>query len=467
MALAVRPGSSPTLKDLPADSLLHLYDPATWGNSFSLDGFPSLKDGEGWQSRLAGYIERGILGMTTNQTLFRTLIETGALDGRLQEFKRQGRSGPEVYRILYNEATTEAARLFAPVHARWPWEGRVSQEASALLTELEPLVREVRRIAGAMQGTGSFTKIPNIPIGPQAVRAAVASGEVQPNITLVFSDLHYLDTVDGYLRGLEELARTGKDLSGIHSVNSLFVSRVDRVADPMIDERLKRAGSPAEQERLRLLRGKIAVAQAKIVYRIFSAIFLGEPFRDPQGLYADEQGQQMLRRIGAMRALFAQLKGQGANPQRLLIASTGVKSDQPYSPLLYVLPFLGPWTVNTLPEGTLDQLIRFVSGRREAELDSLKGRNLMAEPLPALPTDVQPIARWDEAVLVTREQRARAGVGELSPDEILHDAQALVFQPAGTTLRALCDTLRDKGAASFTSDEQATLQALQAKLDRL
>lgn len=451
-----------------AGSLLNLYDPSTHGNSFSLDGFPALKEGKSWQARLTEYIERhGVLGMTTNQTLFRTLMEAGVLDARLQEFKRQGRSAREAYQTLYNEATTEAARLFGPVHARWPWEGRVSQEASALLTELEPLVREVRRIAGAMDGVGAFTKIPNLPIGAQAVRKAVAAGQVHPNVTLVFSDAHYLDTVEGYLWGLRDLAEglkgrgfsqaeTRAELSLVHSVNSLFVSRVDRVADPMIDERLKQAGSDKERERLRMLKGKVAVAQAKKVYQIFEAVFLGGMFQDPN-----------MERVQYLQPLFAELQGKGANPQRLLIASSGVKADQPYSPLLYVLPFLGPWCANTLPEGTLDHLIRFAAGRSEEEAASLRGRNLMAEPLPALPTDIQPTEKWDQAILMTRAERAREGIGELAPEEILRDVEALVFRPAGTTLRRICDTLRDKGAASFTADEQATLQALQAKLDRL
>lgn len=445
------------MKDLPAASLLRLYDAASHGTSFSLDGFPSLKEGKSWQERLTAYVERnGILGMTTNQTLFRTLMDVGALDGRLQELKRQGKSAAEVYQALYNEAATEAARIFAPVHARWPGEGRVSQEASALLTETESLVREVRRIAGAMKGVGSFTKIPNIPAGPRAVRAAVASGEVQPNITLVFSDLHYLDTVEGYLWGLRDLAESQKDLSGIHSVNSLFVSRVDRVADPMIDDRLKQAGSPGERERLRMIKGKVAVAQAKKVYQLFEAIFLGEMCQDPG-----------LAQVQYLQPLFAELEGKGANPQRLLIASSGVKADQPYSPLLYILPFLGPWCANTLPEGALDSLIAFVTGRREEELESLRGRNLMAEPIPAIPTDIQPVSRWDDAILMTRAERARQGIGELGPDEVLRDAQELVFGPAGTTLRKICDTLRDKGAASFMADEQATLEAIQKKLSSL
>lgn len=479
MALAVRSNSSTLPEKLPADSLLRLYDPSTEGNSFSLDGFPALKEGKSWQARLTGYIQgSGVLGMTTNQTLFRSLMDAGVLDGRLQEFKSQGRLPREAYQVLYNEATTEAARLFSPVHNRWPWEGRVSQEASALLTELDPLVKEVRRISGAMTGVGAFTKIPNLPIGAQAVHRAVSAGRVHPNITLVFSDLHYVDTVEGYLWGIRDLAANlraqGQDeggvrreLSRIHSVNSLFVSRVDRVADPMIEERLKKAAASGERERLQMLKGKTAVAQAKWVYRIFEAVFLGRPLADPQGLCRDDQGRQMLLRIEALGELFGELKEMGANPQRLLIASSGVKSDQPFSPLLYVLPFLGPWSANTLPEGTLDQLIRFISELKEEQANSLRERRLISEPLPALPTDVKPTEQWDRALLMTSQERAKEGIREISPDEVLRDVQALVLGPAGTTLRKICDTLRDKGAAGFTADEQATLDALEKKLQRL
>lgn len=439
-------------QSLPAGSVLRLYHPPTQGNSFSLDGFPALKDGKDWQTRLRETIESlGILGMTTNQTLFRQLLETGVLDERLRVYKAEGCSAEEIYRRVYNEAATEAARIFGGVHARWPWEGRVSQEASARLTELEPLVRDVQRIAGLMNGVGAFTKIPNLRIGPQAIQRAVASGRVHPNVTLVFSDRHYLDTVEGYLLGLKELAERQR-LDGIHSVNSLFVSRLDRVVDPMIEERL------------RLLRGKVGVAQAKKIYQIFEAVFLGRPFGDPEGLYRDEEGRRMLERMSRLAALFRELKAAGANPQRLLVASTGVKSDQPYSPLLYVLPFLGPWCANTLPEGTLEALSRFVSGLSEGEAAALGGRNLMGEPLPEMPTDVRPSSEWDRAILMDSEGRRQNGIGEFTPDRILREVQELVLRPKGTTLRQICDSLRDKGAQAFLADEQATLQAIQSKL---
>jgi len=164
----------------------------------------------------------------------------------------------------------------------------------------------------------------------------------------------------------------------------------------------------------------------------------------------------MVERIHRLSGLFGTLKARGANPQRLLIASSGVKPDQPYSPLLYVLPFLGPWSANTMPEGTFEALVRFVSGLSDDQAASLRTRNLMSEPLPAIPTDSPD---WDRALL--------KAPGTLTPDHVLRRARDHVLQPAGTSLRKIGDTLRDKGAESFTADEQATLTAIQTKLQAL
>ena len=471
MPIATSPVAKPNLANLPKSSILRLYDPATQGNSFSLDGFPALKEGKEWQTRLVDIIENwGAAGMTTNQTLFRQLTDAGVLDVRLRGLKAQGKSASEIYWFLYNEAAIEAAKIFSPLHARWPSEGRVSQEASAMLTEKEPLVRDVLRISKSMQGqgVGTFTKIPNITVGPQAIQEAVGSDvPLNPNITLVFSDRHYLQTVEGYLLGLERKSKTLKDLGQIYSVNSLFVSRVDRAVDPMIDEALANASEESTRQRLVLLNGKTAVAQAKKVYQMFEAIFLGAPFEDPEGIYQDEEGKKMAAAIDRLRTLFAKLKGLGAHPQRLLIASSGVKSDQPYSPLLYLLPFLGPWSANTAPEGTLEATSRFVAGLSDEQVSSIKKRNIMREPLPAIPADIKPISEWDRAILMTAQERQQAGIQSITPDQILRDVDRLVLQSKGTSLRAICDTIRDKGAASFTADEQATLQSIETKLAAL
>lgn len=457
--------------NLPKTSALRLYNPAVQGNSFALDGFPALKAGvTDWIARLVEIIEgQGAVSMTTNQPIFRQLLETGALDERLRAFKTQGRSAAEVYQILYNEAAMAAAQVFSDVHAKWPWDGRVSQEASALITQLDPLVREAQRIAALMQGVGAFTKIPNLSgVGPQAVRKVLSTGDmatpIHPNITLVFSDRHYLQTVGGYLTGLQ--ARGGH-ISRIYSVNSLFVSRVDRVVDPMIEEALAKTADGATQQKLKLLKGKVAVAQGKKVAQMFRAIFFGAPFEDPEGIYADAEGIQMKEQIKQLKALYADLKGRGAHPQRLLIASSGVKSEQPYSPLLYLLPFLGPWSANTMPEATLTAASKFVAALSDAEAAALKKRDILREPLPAIPTDVTPTSAWDEAILMTSSERKAKGIGEVTPDQILRKAHDLVLKPANTSLRKICDILRDKGAASFATDEQATLQAIRTKLTAL
>ena len=467
------------LTGLPATSLLRIYDPAVQGNSFSLDGFPTPRPGGDWFSRLGEIIEaQGILGMTTNQTLFKQLAEAGVLDDRLRALKAQGRSAKESYWTLYNEAATRAAGAFRAVHERWPWEGRVSQEASALLTELEPLVQEVRRIARAMEGVGAFTKIPNLAVGPEAIRKVLESDRVvHPNITLVFSDLHYLDTVEGTLRGLSDrvdhLRRQGsseeeirRQIGRIFSVNSLFVSRVDRLVDPMIAERIRQTADPTQRRRLERLRGKTAVAQAKKVSQIFRAVFLEVQFPDPERLYADEEGQTLLRKIERLSTLYRRLKPFGLHPQRLLIASSGVKSDQPYSPLLYVLPFLGPWSANTMPEGTLEAVSRFVGRLSDSEAAALRKRDLMAEPLPDLPAGA-PLSDWERAVRMSPQERRKEGIAEATPDQILREVRELVLHPAGASLRSLCGTLRDQGAASFAADEQATLGAIQSKLQTL
>ncbi|MBI3312176.1 MAG: hypothetical protein HYZ88_01450, partial [Candidatus Omnitrophica bacterium] len=171
--------------------------------------------------------------------------------------------------------------------------------------------------------------------------------------------------------------------------------------------------------------------------------------------------------IEDLKILFRAFSARGAVPQRLLIASSGVKSEQPYSPLLYVLPFLGPWSANTMPEATLEALSRFVAGLSEDRVTALKKRNLMSEPLPAVPTGLQPVQEWDRILLMSPEDRKREGIAELTPDWILREAHRLVFKPRATSLRAIADTLRDKGAESFTADEQATLKGIESKLQSL
>ncbi len=106
-----------------------------------------------------------------------------------------------------------------------------------------------------------------------------------------------------------------------------------------------------------------------------------------------------------------------------------------------------------------------VAGLSDEQAAALKKRNLMREPLPAVPADEK--AKWDEAILMNSQQRKSSGIGETTPDRILQEVKTLVLDPAKTSLRAICDTLRDKGAAAFAEDEKATLQLIQSKLQKV
>jgi transaldolase len=466
---------------LPRTSVARLYDPKTGSNLIKLDGFPKKVEGQTWQARLKQIIEeQGPLSMTTNQTLVRQLIQSGALDERIAVLAQAGQSPAEIYAILYTEVATEAAFVFSGIHAQLDAEGRVSQEASALIEGLEPLVEAVRKIQqGFLQagvpnlgtGLGDFTKVPNLSnVGPKAVRRATQGG-VNVNVTLVFNDLHYLDTAEGYVAGLEDRLRDLKaqgledqailkDLGNIFSVNSLFVSRVDRMVEQWIDEQIQLETEESKKASLRLLKGKTAVSQAKIVYRIFEAIFLGKPFEDPAGLYADDEGKFIIDRVKNLSQRFSELKKFGANPQRLLIASSGVKDDQPYHPLLYVLPFLGPYVANTLPEGTLKALSHFVAPFDDQQIETLKKRSFVTEPLPNIEQKESNKEDWVKLVLEGTKNT-------VTPDTVLKQVQEQVLKPRDQTLRTVGDTLRREGAKSFAKDERETIDIIRQRVEEV
>ncbi len=482
------------LKNLPKTSVARLYEPATRSNSIALDGFPKTVSGKSWQERLLEIIEQwGALDMTTNQTLLRQLVETTSWG------QSPGSDPKLLYDRLYTESAREAAEIFGDIHEKWPAEGRVSQEASALITDRDNLIAAAKEIwLGSDPGNkwdqgvkdalltpnqGSdplllrfFVKIPNIPAGPEAVRECTRAG-ISVNATLVFSIRHYLDMAEAYVKGLSDRVNDDgvmprnmglereccsdprKLLNNIFSVNSLFVSRLDRVVDPMIDPALSKClGSgpkaPKGPDPIRGLKGKTAVAHAKIVYRIFEAVFLGKSFQDPENLLSAEEK----KRISELGVEFGRLKKFGANPQRLLLASTGVKSDQPYHPLLYVLPFLGPWVHNTVPEETLKAFSDFVAALDDDDICKLKSRSVISEGLPEAEQTAENRGEWIAEVLTADESR------KLSPDKILRQVTDLILLPAGKTLEGICGELCDKGAKAFEADERATLELIEKRM---
>ncbi len=169
-----------------------------------------------------------------------------------------------------------------------------------------------------------MVKVPGTTAGGPAIRRLIGQG-INVNVTLLFALNDYLEVAEAHLAGLEDFKAKGRDISTVHGVASFFVSRIDTQIDKKIDERVK-AGDPRSEE-LKALRGKVAIANAKIAY------------------------QRYIDMIGTSR--WKALSAAGAAPQRLLWASTGAK-DPAYSDVLYVESLVGPDTVNTMPTKTLE-----------------------------------------------------------------------------------------------------------------
>jgi transaldolase len=214
---------------------------------------------------------------------------------------------------------THACAILRPLHdSSGGGDGFVSLEvAPSLATDTAGTTEAARNLHERIALPNLMVKIPATKEGIPAIQTMISEGR-NINVTLIFSLARYADVIEGYLRGLETFDAAGGDLSQVHSVASFFVSRVDTE----VDRRLGALGSAAHG-----LEGKAAVAQAKLAYALFEEQFSG--------------------------ARWDALAAKGANPQRPLWASTSTKN-KAYPDLLYVDSLIGPHTVNTMPDATVD-----------------------------------------------------------------------------------------------------------------
>jgi len=261
----------------------------------------------------------GLRGVTSNPSIFEKAITHGDdYDAQLRELLHAdpGRSDQSLYEALAIADIRMAADVLRPVYdASEGADGYVSLEISPHLAHETPgSVAEAQRLWRAVDRPNLMIKIPASPAGIAAIEETVAAG-INVNVTLIFSLAHYEAAAGAYLRGIARAAQP----RNIASVASLFVSRLDSAVDPL----LERVGAPPALA----LRGRIAVANAKLAYRRFRELFFG--------------------------ASFAGLRQAGARVQRLLWGSTGTKNPN-YSDVLYVEHLIGRDTVNTVPPETLD-----------------------------------------------------------------------------------------------------------------
>jgi len=263
--------------------------------------------------------EDAVVGVTSNPTIFQKAISSGdAYNAQLAEVLETERDPKEVFIQLAARDVGDALDLLRKVWDKTSGrDGYVSLEVDPTLAyDTEATVAEAIRLHQLVDRPNLFVKIPATKPGLPAIEDMIAKGK-SINVTLIFSLQRYGEVAEAYVRGLERLVAAGGDPSKVASVASFFVSRVDTEADRRLDAI---AGKALE------LRGKLAVANAKLAYRAYKEIFSGERW--------------------------AFLEGKGATPQRCLWASTSTKNPD-YSDVLYVEELIGPMTVNTMPAETL------------------------------------------------------------------------------------------------------------------
>jgi transaldolase len=264
--------------------------------------------------------EDAVVGVTSNPTIFQKAISTGTrYDEQLKELLEHDTDPKEIFLQLSARDVEAALDLLAPVHEKTGYDGFVSWEVDPTLAyDREGTFDEMMRLHAWLDRPNLYVKIPATRPGLGAIEDAVSHGK-NINVTLIFSLQRYAEVVEAYLRGLERLVASGGNPKTVYSVASFFVSRVDTETD----KRLEAIGSKDSLA----LRGKLAVANAKLAYEHYQ-----EQFSGPRWEF---------------------LAGKGANPQRCLWASTSTKNPA-YSDVLYVAELIGPDTVNTMPEETIE-----------------------------------------------------------------------------------------------------------------
>ncbi len=336
--------------------------------------------------------DKHVVGVTTNPTIFAGAIGNG--ERYDEQVRKLVAEGADVNRVIF-ELTTEDVRngceIMAPVFESTQADGRVSIEVEPdLANDTGGTIASAQQLWQAVDRPNVYIKIPATEEGLPAITAAIAQG-INVNVTLIFSVERYRGVMDAYLSGLEAARDGGLDLERIFSVASFFVSRVDSEVDGRLDALSDQQGGSDE---VKALRGKAAVANAVLAYAAYEEVIASDRWK--------------------------QLADDGANPQRPLWASTGVKNPD-YSDTLYVTDLVVADTVNTMPEKTLDAFADH--GEVRGDLVSGKGEEAQAlfDQLDAVGIDLPDVFRvleeegvdkfkksWQELVETVKKQMEQA-----------------------------------------------------------
>jgi transaldolase len=286
--------------------------------------------------------ETGIRGVTSNPTIFQKAISSGdTYDADMSSLLAEGKDAAEVFQTVAVKDIQDACDLFRPLYDETGGEdGFVSLEVlPSLARDTEGTIENARVLWQAVDRPNLMVKVPGTDEGKSAIQTLLTEG-ININVTLLFSLKNYEAVARAYIDALKARHEAGLRIDHVASVASFFVSRVDTLADKLIDEKISSGESNADM--LKGLKGKVAVANAVLAYETFERLFHSPEFRD--------------------------LADAGAKVQRPLWASTGTKNPA-YPDTLYVDTLIGPHTVNTAPPKTIDAFLDHGTVERTVDSD--------------------------------------------------------------------------------------------------
>ena len=363
----------------------------------------------------------GLRGVTSNPSIFEKAIGHGDdYDGLIAAAQANGDLDPgALFEELAVHDIQEGADALRPVyHQTQGRDGFISLEVSPYLAmKTHETIEEARRLWREVGRENLMVKVPGTKAGLPAIRTLIGEG-ININVTLLFSQEVYAEVADAYISGLEAFARKGGDPHRVASVASFFVSRIDTLVDEALDKRIAATADPAEKTRLEQLKGKVAIANAKLAYQLYHKI------------YGDERWRRLAQ--------------QGAQTQRLLWASTGTKN-KAYSDVLYVDELIGADTVNTIPPATMDAYRGHGHPRPSLEEDIETAKAVMAA-LPGAGISIETVT----AKLVEDGVRQFADAAD--------QLYAAVQKKRRAVLGPKLDAMSCKLPASFDKEVQDTLE---------
>ncbi len=308
---------------------------------------------------------RDVRGITSNPAIFEKAIAGNKIyDADIAAGARQSKSVLEIYESLVFEDIRNACDIFKSVYEESNGlDGYVSVEVPPnLARDTEGTIAEAQRYYQEIDRPNVMIKIPGTPEGLLAVEKVIAAG-INVNVTLLFSVASYVETFWAYIRGLEARVAKGEDISKIASVASFFISRIDSNIDDRAAKLSAKTNDPERKASLDLIKGKVAIANAKIAYQEYKQILQSDRWQA--------------------------LAAKGASPQRLLWASTSTKNPT-YKDTIYIEELIGPDTVNTVPPSTIEACADHCDIQSRIETNVEAAYKLIAT-LPELGIDIDEV----------------------------------------------------------------------------